>query len=154
MPRINERVFGFLEGEWCVERRFEGSYGGAFTGRANFSPEAGGPSTCRYTEQGGLTDSEGKTFDARQSYRYRLVEGKLQVLKRDGADWTVMHELEFSGDAGQASASHVHLCGQDRYAATYRIDFAGEAWELAYAVSGPEKDYRIRSFYERPWTRY
>lgn len=151
MRQINEKVFDFLEGEWCVERRFEGSYGGAFTGKANFAPEADELQTYRYTEQGELTDSEGQTFDAKQSYLYRLAEGKLQVLKREASDWMVMHDLEFvvEDDGGKATASHVHLCGQDHYAGTYRIDLAAEAWEVTYTVSGPKKDYRISSEYER-----
>jgi hypothetical protein len=149
MDEINEQVFRFLEGEWAVRRRFEGSYEGAFTGQAHFKQEADGL-TYRYTEQGRLTDGEGQGFDAKQSYRYRLEAGKLQVLKREASEWAVMHDLDFVGEgAGKAKASHVHLCGQDHYAATCRIDFAADTWELAYAVSGPKKDYRIRSVYRR-----
>jgi len=149
MDGINRQVLRFLQGEWAIHRRFEGSYAGVFTGTANVLPEADSPGTCRYREQGKLTDGDGNTFEAKQNYRYRLLEGNLEVLKREGADWIVMHELGFSDDGGKAIASHVHLCGRDRYAATYRIDFAGGAWELAYTVSGPEKDYRIQSLYER-----
>lgn len=149
MRQINGKIFGFLVGEWCVERRFEGSYGGAFTGKANFTPQADELWTYRYTEQGELTDSEGKTFDANQSYCYRLADGTLQVLKREASDWIVMHELAFRMEEGVAIAEHVHLCGQDHYAAIYRIDLNGNALEIAYTVSGPNKDYRIESLFER-----
>ena len=145
---INEQVFRFLEGDWEVRRHFAGSYSGAFTGKASFAPELEDLSTFRYTEQGELTDREGQQFDAKQSYRYRLVMGQLQVLKREGLEWIVMHELEFSRKANVASASHVHLCGQDHYATVYQVDFSG-TWKLSYAVSGPKKDYRICSVYSR-----
>lgn len=147
---IEERIYRFLAGDWVVRRRFEGSYSGTFSGKANFTPQADKFWTYRYTEQGELTDSAGKTFDAKQSYLYRLAEGKLQVLKREASDWMVMHDLDFVvEDDGKATASHVHLCGQDHYAATYRIDLNGNGWEIAYTVSGPNKDYRIESLFER-----
>ena len=142
----NEQVFRFLEGEWLLRRHFAGSYSGAFTGKASVAHEADDLTTYRYTEQGELTDAEGKQFDAKQSYLYRLVEGKLQVLKREGLEWIVMHDLEFHADGRIANASHLHLCGQDHYATVYRVDFSGN-WEVAYTVSGPKKDYSIRSAY-------
>lgn len=146
---MNERVFRFLEGRWSVRRHFEGSYEGSFSGEAFLAPVAGEESTYRYTEQGKLTDGEGKQFDAGQSYLYRLAEGKLRMLKRGEPEWVVMHDLEFREDGRLATATHSHLCGQDHYTATYRIDLDAETWEVAYDVTGPKKDYRIRSVYSR-----
>lgn len=143
-----EKVFRFLEGEWVVRRHFEGSCGGAFSGKASFAPKADSVSSYQYTEQGELTDSEGKTFDAKQSYRYRLEDRTLQVLKREASDWIVMHELEFDLKDGIATAQHVHLCGEDHYATVYRVDFSG-TFEITYSVSGPKKDYRIRSVFSQ-----
>lgn len=149
MDEINEQVFCFLQGDWVVRRHFEGSYGGTFTGKAHFTPENDEPGTYRYSEQGELTDDEGKTFDAKQSYLYRLADGALQVLKREAVDWIVMHDLAFRMEEGIAIAEHVHRCGQDHYATTYRIDLNANSWEIAYTVSGPNKDYRIESVFER-----
>lgn len=145
---INEKVFHFLEGVWKVQREFKGSYRGEFTGQATFEPQAGEPSAYEYAEQGELTDAEGKRFDARQRYRYRLTEGQVQVLKQEDSDWIVMHSLDFEMEDGIATAAHVHLCGQDNYATVYRIDFSG-FWEISYTVNGPKKDYRISTVYVR-----
>jgi len=145
---INELVFEFLEGKWSIRRRFEGTYSGEFTGEATFAPDKDDGSVYHYAEQGGLTDAEGQRFDAKQSYRYRLSEGQLQVLKREASDWIVMHDLDFRNDDGIATASHRHLCGQDDYATVYRVDLSGNL-EVDYRVSGPKKDYRIHSLYTR-----
>lgn len=149
MDEINERIFSFLEGDWSVRRQFEGSYKGAFSGEASFVAEAGKHRAYRYVEEGKLADNEGKTFDAKQSYLYQLTEGQLQVFKREESDWSLMHDLEFVMEDNIAVATHVHLCGQDHYAATYRINFDTDSWEVNYTVSGPKKDYRIWSTYER-----
>lgn len=144
---INERVFRFLAGDWSVCRSFDGNYRGTFTGKASFALESEDTTTYSCTEQGELIDGEGKGFDAKQSYLYRLAEGKLHVLKREELDWMVMHELDFNEHEGVATASHVHLCGQDHYATEYRIDLETSRWEVAYSVNGPKKDYRIHSVY-------
>lgn len=148
---INGTVFHFLEGEWLVRRQFEGSYVGSFNGKARLLlDEASGLPTYNYSEHGELTDGTGQLFNAKQSYLYRLVEGRLEVLKQEGSDWILMHELDFrqEGKVIAASAAHTHLCGQDYYAAEYRIDLSGR-WEVAYNVTGPKKDYRIYTVYER-----
>lgn len=148
MNSLNKEVFRFLEGRWDVERRFEGSYQGSFTGEASFVPSPDEASTSMYNEQGELTDGEGQQFAAKQSYLYRLAGEKLEVLKKEESEWMVMHELDFQKDGSSATASHVHLCGQDHYAGTFKVDFSG-GWEVAYTVNGQKKDYRIRSVYSR-----
>lgn len=145
---LNRQVFDFFEGKWSVDRRFEGSYCGSFHGAASFVPERGKAACYQYLEQGALMDGAGQRFDAKQSYRYRLAAGQLQVLKREESEWMMMHELDFRDDNGIATAEHIHRCGQDHYAAVYRIDFTG-TWEVAYTVNGPKKDYRIRTVYSR-----
>jgi len=146
---INEQVFKFLRGVWSVRRRFEGSYTGAFSGEASFQPEPEGSLAYLYAEQGELTDAEANRFDAKQSYLYRLAEGKLQVLKCDRSEWEPMHEFDFVAEDSSAVGRHIHLCGQDHYAATYRVDLTEDTWEVSYTVSGPKKDYRIHSIYTR-----
>jgi hypothetical protein len=149
---INNQVFRFFEGKWSIRRRFEGSYSGGFSGEAHFATDTTTELTYDYSEQGGLTDAEGQHFDAKQSYRYRFSEGILQVLKREGSDWIVMHDLDFRDEEGVATASHLHLCGQDHYATVYRVDLSG-SWEVDYTVSGPKKDYRIHTDYRRTQDR-
>jgi len=143
---LGEKVWVFWVGCWSLRRHFEGSYIGTFEGAAEFVPESDPILAYHYSEQGELTDGEGKRFGARQSYRYHLAADHIQVLKHEGSDWILMHDLEFHLEDGMAVARHTHLCGQDYYDAVYRIDFSGR-WELAYSVTGPEKDYRIRSRY-------
>ena len=145
---INRQVFQFMQGRWSAHRQFEGNYRGAFQGDASFVLESGGAPAYRYTEQGKLTDEAGQRFDAKQSYRYCLTEKNLEVLKREDAVWTVMHQLDFRDDGGIATAGHTHLCGQDHYTAVYRVDLSG-SWEVSYRVTGPKKDYRICTKYSR-----
>lgn len=150
MNDINEQVFQYLEGEWLVCRQFKGSYLGSFKGKVRLLPdEPSGSSTYNYSEEGELVDGEGHLFNAKQNYLYRFKDGKVQVLKQEGSEWIVMHELNFmqEGDAVVA-ATHLHLCGQDNYAVEYRVDLSGN-WEVAYTVTGPKKDYRIHSVYKR-----
>ena len=145
---LNNEVFRFLEGRWNIDRRFEGSYEGSFAGEASFVPSPDVSWTCIYSEQGELIDGEGKQFDAKQSYLYRLAGEKLEVLKKEESEWMVMHELDFQKDGSSATASHLHLCGQDHYAGTFKVDLSG-GWEVTYTVNGPKKDYSIRTLYRR-----
>ena len=145
---ISEKVFRFLEGEWGIRRQFKGSYGGDFSGHAVFESKTNAPSTYHYSEQGELVDSEGKRFAAKQTYRYLLKEGQVEILKQEGSDWIVMHGLDLKDDGGVATASHVHLCGQDHYATIYRVDFSGSL-EVEYSVKGPNKGYSIHTTFKR-----
>lgn len=147
---LSEQVFLFLEGAWRVRRDFEGSYCGSFEGEASFLPEAGELPGYHYSEVGELTDGEGKCYPARQNYRYRRAGEKLQVFKREAAEWILMHELHFRLEGGLVCARHVHLCGEDHYATAYQVDPAVGKWEMSYEVNGPKKAYRIRSVFARP----
>lgn len=143
-----DQVFSYLKGEWQVCRQFEGSYRGTFTGAASLVPEADDPLTCLYREMGKLVDADGQHFDAKQNYLYRLSDGQLKIYKHEDSEWIIMHELDFTREGDRLIAKHLHLCGQDRYAVEYKVDLSGN-WEQSYIVTGPKKDYSIRSVYKK-----
>lgn len=145
---FNEKVFRFLEGAWQVERSFRGSYEGSYAGKACFERLPNESATYLYNEQGGLIHGQGQQFDAKQNYRYRLAMDKLEVYKQEDGAWELMHELDFEEAGDCLTAAHVHLCGEDHYATTYKIDLNAD-WEVTYAVNGPEKNYHIQSRYFR-----
>lgn len=56
-----------------------------------------------------------------------------------------LHTFRFvEGAGGGSSAGHMHVCGADRYAATFRLTPYGPIL-LTYVVTGPAKDYHLRA---------
>lgn len=143
-----EKVFHFLKGEWAVDRLFRGSYVGSFVGRACLAAGKDSVIEYHYHEKGQLTDAEGRSFQARQEYRYQSAGDLIRVLKRAESEWELMHELEFIIKDGFALAEHKHLCGMDCYEVTYRVDFSG-ILQIGYVVTGPTKEYCIDSVFSR-----
>jgi len=130
-----------LLGAWTVARTIEDRLTGGpsrFDGRATFTPQGDG---LRYSEAGTLRLGEGASFAASRSYLWRWDGGCVEVRFSDGRPF---HRFRPSG----VGAGIDHPCGADLYRVAY--DFtAWPAWEAAWTVTGPAKDYRMRAAYAR-----
>lgn len=133
-------IFQALPGAWTLRRAIEDTRFGAgsFTGTADFSPQPDG--ALLYEELGELTLGAWRG-PAWRRWIYAL-EGDALVVRYPGT-LAELHSFVFAAEPnGAVSARHVHLCGEDRYDARFERGADGSL-HLAYAVTGPAKDYRL-----------
>lgn len=130
-----------FEGVWTLTRRIEDRLAGAeaaLDGQASFSPAGDG---LRYEEQGVLRHGDQPPLDARRSYFWREVEGRIEVLFDDGRPF---HQIA----ADKLMPDDLHHCAPDMYHVSY--DFSKwPKWRAIWRVQGPRKDYRSVSDYRR-----
>jgi hypothetical protein len=138
MPEWRIRLADFI-GNWSVARQIDDRTAGAtlhFLGTATFTPD---PAGLTYAEAGRLALPDGTTLAAERRYLWRESEDGIAVLFADGRPF---HSF------GTANPLAAHWCDPDTYRVAY--DFAAwPAWSATWDVTGPRKDYRMRSHYSR-----
>jgi len=124
-------------GRWRIGRRIEDRAGGnaaRFDGQGVFTPDGGG---LDYAETG-ILHSGGRRLTATRSDLWRPDPGGIAVLFADGRPFHVI------GPGPVPDA--VHDCPPDLYRVRY--DFSvWPVWTATWQVTGPRKDYILRSRY-------
>jgi hypothetical protein len=136
-----QSLFDALPGVWTLRREIEDERFGAgtFEGRATFATQPDG--TLLYEEHGELRLGAWRG-PAWRRWVYALEDDALVVrYPRTNAE---LHSFRFD----DGSAQHKHICGADRYDASFRCLPDG-ALKLSYAVTGPAKNYRLRTLLRR-----
>jgi len=127
-----------FEGEWRIAREIEDRAGGPpgwFAGTARFTPAPGG---LAYAEAGELTLGPA-VMRATRAYRWVFGPAGVEVFFDDGRPF---HAFRWD------SAAAVHPCGADLYRVCY--DFgAWPVWSAVWEVTGPRKDYTLRTEWRR-----
>ena len=132
----------YLTGTWHLERAV--SDGKKLQGLAHIRP-TNVRRIFRYREEGSFVNS-GTTQNAYRDYIYKVKGDRLNILF---ADPHRVDQLYVSLDfAGSLIANDTHLCGADIYAVVFEIINGNEFHTETY-VSGPQKDYRLMSQYQR-----
>ncbi len=130
-----------LVGWWRVEREIDDRMAGElgrFVGEAVFTRTADG---MRYHESGELI-LPGRT-PLRAERRSVWIDGGAFVEVRF-ADGRPFHRF----DPRKSGAEAVHHCAPDLYRVRYILDDT-ETWEAIWDVTGPRKDYAMRTRYRR-----
>jgi len=143
------RIFHeFLCGQWILRRCIPKK--AIFHGDASFEQQA--KDSLLYKESGKLEIKNGPVLDAHRQFEYRLVDDQIHILYADGPEsGTVLHELSFypvPASNVKLSARHVHICGHDKYDLTFLI-LDNNYFNSCYNIRGPEKNYRIITYYNR-----
>ena len=135
-------MFEGLLGDWSLEREIPGR--GRMKGRARFTLLDA--ETALYEESGELCLEGGQTLHSRQSYVYEKRQDGFAVRFADTRE--LFHVMRFlaSGDDLVCAASH--LCMNDLYLSAYTVHSDGN-FEVRHEVRGPQKDYVIRTWYQR-----
>ena len=129
-------------GEWTLSRRIDDrltGQSGVFEGMARFTPD--GADGAIYDESGLLRLGDAPAMMAERRYLWRFAADEVVVRYADGRDFFRLRP------AGRG-AEIVHVCDLD----TYRVihDFtAWPRWQAIWTVTGPRKDYRLRSGWRR-----
>ncbi|WP_158944900.1 DUF6314 family protein [Granulicella sp. S190] len=135
-------VFDGLLGEWGFEREIPGQ--GRMSGTASFTALEDG--SVLYREAGELRLEDGQALQSRQSYLYERGDCGFAVRFHDTRELFQVVRFEVEGEEMAGGAEH--LCKDDRYVSAYRI-YADGSFEIRHRVSGPKKDYAIRTVYWR-----
>lgn len=126
-----------FEGDWRLDRRIADALGpdAVFTGAARFSADAAG----LVLHEAGQLDLTGQgSFQAERRYLWRQDGAGIAVFFADGR---AFHRFD---PGGVATADH--WCDPDTY--TVRYDFSDwPVWQAEWRVTGPRKDYVMRSIY-------
>ncbi|MDA8310033.1 MAG: DUF6314 family protein [Actinomycetota bacterium] len=133
-------TFGFLLGEWCVQRAVTNhrqSVSGVFSGTVTVAPIEQTASTdleiAEYREVGSLRMGAYQGVAHRRLRYLRQQNGVVVITFEDGRTFARC-DLR----AGRCDATH--LCGNDRYDITWRVRTAQVVTE-EWRARGPEKDY-------------
>lgn len=122
-------------GEWQIRRRIEDRHAGQegrFEGVARLAADG-------VWHETGTLEIGGARFPAERRYLWSEAEEGIAVAFADGRPFH-----QFSADAPEA----VHWCAPDDYRVCY--DFTRwPVWRAEWRVSGPRKDYTMRSEYSR-----
>ncbi|TRD20779.1 DUF6314 family protein [Palleronia caenipelagi] len=133
MPTLNEFV-----GKWTLRREIEDRRAGQtghFEGEARFVPFADG---LRYEEEGTLYLGP-QPMHAAQSHLWSSIGDLIRVTFSDGRPF---HDF----DASEVAPTARHDCAPDIYLVTYAFPNWPD-WSVKWEVSGPRKDYTLRSSY-------
>lgn len=127
-------------GCWSLRREIVGADRtpiGRLSGRAWFVVEG---ASLMYHETGCLT-LDTHSLEARQTHSWRQDGARIHVTFADGRPFHCF-------DASVGTPRARHDCPPDLYVVSY--DFSRwPRWRTEWAVTGPNKDYRMRSTYRR-----
>lgn len=135
-------------GLWQLRRRIDdqrAGKAGSFEGTAEITPHTYGTSTMPavflYQETGVLHYGDHPPLNSTQRYLWRQDGDRMAVLFSDGRPF---HHFALAGPAPSAD----HFCDPDQYDVDY--GFADwPVWQAKWRVTGPRKDYYMRSSYQR-----
>ena len=130
-------------GRWALVREI--SDGSRFSGEAGFEPMTA--DTLRVSEKGMLVLPDARKIQAYRNWIWRFSgESQLSIFY-DEPNGRLYHQLNLVWDDGNWTADGSHQCGDDMYAGVYRL--GDRVMEIETAVSGPNKDYRLKSTYRK-----
>lgn len=135
MPRLQD-----FTGLWRLERQVTDALGpdARFAGTADFTPDKSGLLMC----ESGVLELEGQgSFQAERRYLWQDQGAWIAVLFSDGR---AFHSFDPQLDSPEAD----HWCDPDTYKVRY--DFTcWPVWQVEWHVTGPRKDYVMRSVFRR-----
>lgn len=123
--------------------RMEGQ--ATFTGLAAGAAAPPAAGLYRYREDGELITAGGEAFAFSRSYVYGAWEQGLEI-RFDDMEQRLFERVALTAAAAGLEGAAEHLCGTDTYCSRYQFALPG-SFAIVHAVTGPRKDYVIRSHY-------
>lgn len=141
MTPISE-LFSNFEGSWIFQRSI--SNGAKVEGVAFFRKRE--DAVLHYREEGELTTSEDRKFQAYQEYIYRLENERIVVFFHE-KPLRHFHTLEFSAGSLETALGE-HFCKKDCYFMTYLFEGVNK-FTLLHRVKGEKKDYQMETVFTK-----
>ncbi|MBU2358023.1 MAG: hypothetical protein KKB02_03705 [Alphaproteobacteria bacterium] len=129
-------------GDWRLSRQIDDRLAGCkgvFEGTARITGV--GARDATYAEAGLLRFGDAAPLRAERRYLWTFAPHRIAITFVDGRDFVAFRPL---GRAAEA----VHLCGADTYRVIYDLT-DWPCWQAIWTVTGPRKDYGLRSVYHR-----
>lgn len=134
---------GSFAGRWELVREI--SDGSRFFGEAN--GELLATDTLRMSESGTLVLPDATEIQGYRKWIWRFSgDGQLAIFY-DEPDGRLYHHLDLVWNDGIWAADASHRCEDDTYDGKYRL--GDTVMEIETKVSGPNKDYRLKSTYRK-----
>ncbi len=135
--------FEHFSGQWSFER-YISKPELHIKGNARFSRLS--QSSLAYRESGTYIINE-IAYDFFQKRIFMYDENSLSVYKNDGS---LLHIFTFTKVTSSScgSAKHTHQCNLDTYHCLFLFK-TEQCFEINYKISGPNKDYEIRTLYTK-----
>lgn len=137
-------VFERLNGRWRFERIIADL--GIMRGLAFFVPGEGGETL--YREEGLLQLKTGGDFTSNRNYVYSRRNDGFAVFFAE-TPRRLFHEVRLSRErCGRFSGTATHTCSKDFYETKYEFG-PGSDFFIGHTVTGPRKNYSMRTHYAR-----
>lgn len=138
-----EDIFKNLAGEWGLTRNI--SSGEHFTGTANFTSVSN--SAFILIENGELKTQDGNTITATREWHWAYAPESQLTISYNESPLRLYHQLSLNIKNQICCGEATHLCTPDTYIGEY--EFSENQIRIEQKISGPKKDYRVRSLFER-----
>jgi Family of unknown function (DUF6314) len=134
-----QELFDYMEGEWNLTRKIDGSHSAVVKGIACFKKMVR-QNELHYSEDVETVLINGLRLKGYQNYIFRLENNLLNVYFKDG------ERLFHSIDTHHALPA-THICQLDTYKTSYF--FKNDYFQIEHQVNGPQKNYISQSLYTR-----
>ncbi|MBR2689343.1 MAG: hypothetical protein IKE42_15960 [Aquamicrobium sp.] len=141
--RTADDIFSALEGEWCLNRNIEAQ--ATMQGRAQFTRLR--QDILAYHEEGNLRLASGTKFNAERDYIFERRSNGFAVFFPETPP-RLFHSVNLKRAEVSFWGTATHLCKADFYETRYDF-YSRDLFVIEHRVSGPRKDYSIRSEYQR-----
>ena len=147
-----DTLLSLLKGQWSFSRSLVHKAGDKFTvaGTCSWAPAGAAADVLHFEERGRMLRGDALVAEVRQAHTWHLRGGPLRA-EVHFSDGRFFHGVEFPALAAGAVARCTHDCPPDTYEGELALvaPRPGEggplALEVAWRVTGPEKDYTSRT---------
>lgn len=138
-------IFHCLEGRWALDRQIDPA--GRFYGEAQFSLH--GDKESLLFREDGVLEQDGRQIPGYREFFYRLADDRIEIdfaePHRRGQPYVA---LSFVREGNLLVARADHHCAPDSYRHEMRWENS-DRFMTDIRVSGPAKDYRLLTRYDR-----
>lgn len=147
---LEKNFFTSLPGNWHFKRQIYGQpNAGLVTGIATIEKLTN--DTLHYVEQGELY-LHSQTICVEQEYLYQLSSDLQVFFSENAIKKDFFHSIKFTILKNSTAISQAeHTCLKDKYSCLYYLPTMTniKKFMLSYTVMGPNKNYRMYSYYEK-----
>ena len=150
IPVSGLHILRLLIGKWRITRDITNNINQSFSGSASGTAEflALNTNTLSYNEHVRIFYNNGFRTGGAASYKFKIKKSKLHQYTSGTSKESHMFKLIFFIENNSTYAEATYSCERDKYIVNYSFNNTNKL-SIIYLVSGPKKDYRIQTNFER-----